>query len=255
VSLLAAIQSIQEQLRESDETPSVYVADNGVYSEANMRVLNQAKVKWISRVSETSTDAKKMLAQRYGTWQASEDGGTHWVSQIVNLPQGQERWVIVYTSTSQLRAQASIQRQVKRAQSEWEKKCWHLGNRRFACETDAQAAVEREKKGQPVWLDFQCQLVAHTRQAKRGRPRQEERALKEEWQIVATITINQERVEQEVFRKACWIIGTNILEETERSSQDHHVEATPPMMKKSRRGEDASTQRSAPLCAASQPQD
>jgi transposase len=99
-------------------------------------------------------------------------------------------------------------------------KCWHLGNRRFACETDAQAAVEREKKGQPVWLDLQYQLVAHTRHAKRGRPRQEERVLKEEWQIVAMVTINQERVEQEAFRKACWIIGTNILQEAERSSQE-----------------------------------
>jgi transposase len=31
VSLLAAIQAIQEQLRATDEAPSVYVADNGVY--------------------------------------------------------------------------------------------------------------------------------------------------------------------------------------------------------------------------------
>src|SRR3954466_1883622 len=37
VSLLAAVQAIQEQLRATDEAPSVYVADNGVYSEANMR--------------------------------------------------------------------------------------------------------------------------------------------------------------------------------------------------------------------------
>jgi hypothetical protein len=38
------------------------------------------------------------------------------------------------------------------------------------------------------------------------------------------------------------------------SSQDFHVGATPRMMKKSRMGEDASTQRSASLCAASQSQ-
>src|SRR5260370_35650913 len=91
--------------------------------------------------------------------QASEDGSIHWVSRIMSLPQGQERWVIVYTSASQLRAQASLQRQVKRAQAEWEKKCWHLGNRRFACETDAQAAMEREKKGQPACLDIHYELV------------------------------------------------------------------------------------------------
>src|SRR2546428_13390511 len=41
VSLLAAITAIQTQLRETDGEASVYVADNGVYSEGNMRQLNQ----------------------------------------------------------------------------------------------------------------------------------------------------------------------------------------------------------------------
>src|SRR5260370_31686195 len=67
VSLLAAVQAIQEQLRATNEAPSVYVADNGIYSEANMRTLNQAKMKWISRVSETSTAAKAALAESYET--------------------------------------------------------------------------------------------------------------------------------------------------------------------------------------------
>ena len=217
VSLLSAIQAIQEQLRVTDEAASVYVADNGVYSEANMRIFNQAQVKWISRVSETSTHARAALAQSYETWQASQDGNTHWVSQIMSLPQGKERWVIVYTSASKLRAQASVQHQVKRAQAEWEKKCWHLGNRRFACETDAQTAMEREKKGQPAWLNIHHELVTHARHASRGRPPKENSPLKEEWQIVATVTINQERIEQEAFRKACWIIGTKILETAELS--------------------------------------
>jgi transposase len=224
VSLLSAIQAIQEQLRVTDEAASVYVADNGVSSEANMRILNQAHVKWISRVSEISTPAKAALAQSDETWQSSEDGNTHWVSQVMSLPQGKERWVIVYTSASKLRAQASVQRQVKRAQAEWEKKCWHLGNRRFACETDAQTAMEREKKGQPTWLDIHHELVAHARHASRGRPRKEDSPLKEEWQIVATVTINQERVEQEAFRKAWWIVGTNILETAELS--DHALTTT-----------------------------
>src|SRR6266568_4935874 len=61
VSLLSAILAIQTQLRETDGEASVYVADNGVYSEANMRQLNQAGVKWISRVSETMTEAKALL--------------------------------------------------------------------------------------------------------------------------------------------------------------------------------------------------
>src|SRR3954463_10715694 len=61
VSLLAAISSILTQLREAGEEASVYVADNGVYSEPNMRQFNQAGVKWVSRVSETSTEARTVL--------------------------------------------------------------------------------------------------------------------------------------------------------------------------------------------------
>src|SRR5438874_6532110 len=45
-SLLAAITTIQSQLRGTDGEASVYVADNGVYSTANMTQLNQAGVTW-----------------------------------------------------------------------------------------------------------------------------------------------------------------------------------------------------------------
>src|SRR6266705_5050105 len=58
VSLLSAIIAIQTQLREADDEASVYVVDNGGYSEPNMRQLNQAGAKWMSRVSETSTEAR-----------------------------------------------------------------------------------------------------------------------------------------------------------------------------------------------------
>jgi transposase len=115
----------------------VSVADKGVSSEATMRTVNLAKVTWISRMSETSTDAKAVLAESDETWQTSEDGTMHGVSQIMRLPQGNERWVIVSTSASPQRAQARLQRLVKGAQAEWVKTWWHLGHRRFACETDA----------------------------------------------------------------------------------------------------------------------
>src|SRR5713101_6565807 len=159
VSLLAAVMAIQKQLREADAEPSVYVADNGIYSEQNMRQFNQAGVKWVSRVSETSTEAKTVLHEGSETWQCSENGTMHWFRRERTLPQGIERWVIVRTQASKLRAQVTMQRQVSKAQASWQQKCWHLGNRRFACEADARAALERELKGKPPWLDVDTQLV------------------------------------------------------------------------------------------------
>src|SRR5438128_3381337 len=94
VSLLSAILAIQTQLRETDGEASIYVADNGVYSTANMTQLNQAGVKWISRVSETLAEAKALLAEDSESWQHSEDGTLFWFSRQMTLPQGSERWVV-----------------------------------------------------------------------------------------------------------------------------------------------------------------
>ena len=105
---------------------SLYVADNGVYSTANMTRLNQAGVKWISRVSETLAEAKALLAEGNETWQQSEDGTVHWFSRQMSLPQGDERWTVVYTQASVERVRQTMLRQVTKAQSAWESICWHL---------------------------------------------------------------------------------------------------------------------------------
>src|SRR5712691_5839844 len=212
VSLLAVIQSIQAQLREVDGEASLYVADNGLYSASTMKHLNQAGVKWASRISETLTEARTVLQEGSDAWQHAENGAIHWFCRELELPQGTERWVIVRTHASQQRAQRSMQRQVSRAQTSWQQKCWHLGNRRFGCRADARAAFEHELKGKPTWLEVHSELVAHPHHPGKGRPRKDARPATHHWQIVATVTVKQERVEEEALRKACFIVGTNVLD-------------------------------------------
>jgi transposase len=161
VSLLASINAIHTQLRETDEEASVYIADNGVYSEANMRQFNQAGVKWISRVCETLAEAKGLLAEGSESWQHSEDGRLFWFSRQMSLSQGSERWVVLYSQASVERVRQRMQRQVSKAQSKWEQTCGHLSNRRFACEADARAALQRELKGKPHWLEVESSVKAH----------------------------------------------------------------------------------------------
>jgi transposase len=138
---------------------------------------------------------------------------------VLELPQGTERWVIVRTTTSLKRAQESLQRQVNRAQTSWTQKCWHLSNRRFACEADARAALEREVKGKPAWLEVNVEFVAHPHHTGKGRPRKDASSATHHWQIVSTVTVNQERVNEEASRKACFIVGTNVLDPTVLSDQ------------------------------------
>jgi transposase len=114
----------------------------------------------------------------------------------------------------------TLQRQVNKATASWQQKCWHLGNRRFACEADARAALERELKGKPLWLEVHGDLVAHPRHAGKGRPRKDVGPVTYHWQVVATVTVNQQQVEQEAWRKACFIVGTNVLDPAVLSDQE-----------------------------------
>ena len=83
VSLLAAVTTIQAHLCEANAEPGVYVADSGVYSESNMRQLNEAGVKWVSRVPETSQEVKAVLQAGSEQWQTAEDGSTQWYSRVM----------------------------------------------------------------------------------------------------------------------------------------------------------------------------
>jgi len=147
------VEALQEQLQapESEES-SIYVADSGIYSQANMKRLNEAKIRWVSRVSETSATAREELVsalQRQPEWQTSADGELRWCRRQLELPQGKERWLIVSSQASQQRVHASMQRQVEREQQRWEKRLWHLQAQRFACQADAVAAVTQSLKDLP----------------------------------------------------------------------------------------------------------
>lgn len=57
--LAHTIEALVTHLREAGDEPGIYVADAGVYSEANMRRFAAAGVRWISRVPETSREAQR----------------------------------------------------------------------------------------------------------------------------------------------------------------------------------------------------
>jgi len=152
-------------------------------------------------------------------WQDSEGGQTHWFTHTMSLPQGQERWVVVRTEQGEARAQATLTRQVAKAERSWKQKLWHVSNQRFACEADAAAALTRELKGLPIWLEVHSELVSSKHHAGEGRPRKDA-APTMQWHIQATVSVKQPQVEQEARRKACFIVATNVLDESILSDQE-----------------------------------
>ena len=215
-SLLDAVTTCIAQLQPTDADPSVFVADSGLYSQANLTTLNTTGVSWVSRVPETTLLAQQAVQAESVPWQTDDANTRQWWSQIVDVPQGPERWLIVRTNDGIQRVRATQQRQVTKEEQTWTQRLWHLGNQAFGCEADARVAFTKATQRCPVWMVIQAQIVSTGKQAMRGRPRKDGTlTLVNHWHIQATVASDPEAVERDILRRAAFIIATNLLD-TER---------------------------------------
>jgi transposase len=137
--------------------------------------------------------------------------------------------VVVRTTQEEDRARATLRRQVEKMRDQWEKAFWHLGNQRFACAPDAQAALAQQLKKRPEWLTVQTQFVEQPKHAQSGQPHTGDAPDHVAWQIVATLAVDEAAVARAVRRQASFLAATNVLDPTQLSNlermqtyQDQH---------------------------------
>jgi transposase len=220
--LSAAVKDVMKQLREqlpAEQEEQMVIFDSGGYSEANVKSYNEAKMRWISRVPETSTAAKTALEQEDEQWQALSDGSGEYVARIMDLPQGKERWIIVRPHARLLAAKKQMEKKAKKTQEKWEKKLWHLSVRAFSCEKDAESAWKEAMKGKPSWLVATFTLRSEARYAQAGKPKKDASPDKTVWRLVPTVSIDERQVERQISKDACFIIASNMLDEQELSHE------------------------------------
>jgi transposase len=221
-TLVAAVEELAEQLRadgdEQDDTEApMFVADGGLYSTANVSRLSAVGVRWISRVPDTSTQAKAALTVADDAWR--HDGDLFWAS-APQAPAG-ARWVVVRTTAGEDRARATLQRQVETLRAQWEKTLRHLGNQRFACVPDARAALAKQLKQCPAWLQIESVLVMQPKHRRPGRLRKDAPPDHVEWQILTTLAVDEAAVAREARRKAAFLVATHVLDPAQLA--DHEL--------------------------------
>ena len=87
------IQQAREVLHQfGNRTETLFVADSGMYSAANMLALTAAHVRWIARVPETSREAKEAVKQEPEQMQGNSE--RHWWETSVVIAGRSERWIV-----------------------------------------------------------------------------------------------------------------------------------------------------------------
>jgi transposase len=222
VTLVNAVEALKEQLGDysEEEEASIFVADSGLYSEANMARLAEAGVRWVSRVPETSNTARSIIDLDAPDWCSSADGRMRWYRREVTFSgdleeEGRtERWVVVSSQASEERSEKTLRRKMEKERKRWESVLRALAGRKFACETDARGALsEQIERLLPAYLEVrEATLKAQPRYAGRGRPKNEQEPLATDWRIEGTLSVVEQQAEREWRRRACYIVGTSVLD-------------------------------------------
>jgi transposase len=128
------------QLQTTYGTPYL-VADSALYSADNLQKLAQTRMRWITRVPATLSEAQAALAQVNPHVLASLTEGYRYHELMSTYGGIEQRWVLIYSESRQPQAQRTVDKQW-RQQSDKEVKAFKkLCRTTFACEADARQAL------------------------------------------------------------------------------------------------------------------
>jgi transposase len=222
-SLATTITQVIRQLREQDsqnEEEYFVVVDSGGYSQANIKQYNELGIGWISRVPETSVEAKQALEEEPAHWLDLPDQTGKYFVKLMDLPQGKERWIVVRSQARVQAKQAKMEKTIKEKREQWEKRLWHVSTQSFAHPHDAEAAWQHKLKGKPAWLRASYHLQEEKGYEHPGRPSKDAEPTLIRWRLSYQIEVDEAQAQQMALHDAAFIIATNELR-TQKLPDEH----------------------------------
>lgn len=202
----------------------VYTADSALVTGPNLRQLREAGLQFLSRLPETFAVAAEAKAAAWaGPWTAigklspRRDAAEYWASEQQGIIQGQSYRLVVYRSNHlDQRKAKTLQHELEVERKGLEQEAAALARRRFACETDAQGALQAWQKAHAAAWHPLSGIVTEQRERQkgthRGRPRKGEQPLwLSYYQLQPTLgDPDPERIRTEHQRRSAFVLITNL---------------------------------------------
>lgn len=192
--------------------PKYLVADCKLYHKKNAEFL--AKIGFLTLIPSTISLEKSSISRAIHTnqWTKIDDNYQYVINEVEHMGIKQ-RWMVIYSNAANHRANKSIVRQVERARVAVKKDLFHLQAQRFACQTDAQRAMNKLTKNIKYHQIAEQKFVEHKVYEGKGRPKKDAPVKCIEWQISAELIENEAAIKQVVEQKSCFVLATNIDKE------------------------------------------
>ena len=137
--------SICQEFKQQLNLDSLMVADSALYSAPNLEMLTN--LKWLTRVPGSLKQAQQLVSQlNESEFHESEVTGYRWSEHQNNYGGIAQRWLVVESGLRRDSDRFKLEKNIKKAEFEGEKKLRELSNVDFACSADASAAASRLSK-------------------------------------------------------------------------------------------------------------
>jgi transposase len=190
------------------------VADSALYSADNLQKLAQTRMKWITRVPATLSEAQTALAQADPTTMTPLQEGYRYQELASRYGEVEQRWVLIHSEPRQPQAQRTVDHQLHKHSDKEGKAFKQLCRIAFACEADAKQALATFEQGLQATFLATSSICPTPHYGKRGRPGQSRQPAQVIYHVSGALASRLATRQALVAQHSCFILATNELDAT-----------------------------------------
>jgi transposase len=214
----AVFAKLFQEFRQQWKFDGICVADAALYTANNIQAMSS--MKWLTRVPLTIKEAgQALLAIEPDEWINTSLDGYRIAERNSQYAGVEQRWLIVESEPRKKSDIIQLHKKVAKQQQQLEVKLRQLSSLTFACQPDAQTAVEKFANS----LKYHClqdiKFIEQAHYPKSGRPRKSTQPNRVSYRIEAHLVTNQAVIAAEMSGAGRFILATNVLDMKELSAE------------------------------------
>ncbi|NES17987.1 MAG: IS1634 family transposase [Symploca sp. SIO3E6] len=197
--------------------PKVFVADAALYSEENLKRLEDTP--WISRVPGTITEVQQLMQALPAQMFTPSTCSGYIMYEVCSIYAGMpQRWLVVESQSRQQADLKQLDERVAQQQTKSLKALAQLEAHPFACSADALAAAQGFAKKLKYHLLVDIKTKTKPRYAQRGRPRKGDSPSHYTYHVQGTLVLNEQVLAAHRRQAGRFILATNLLDDQKLSN-------------------------------------
>ncbi len=212
---IKAVNEFKAQL--NIDSDSRWIADSALYTKD--KLLKDNNYLWTTRVPETSTEAKNLVAKNKEDLEWRDVGDGYEISSVTTNYGGiDQRWLLVYSEKAYEREKKTLEKNVQKERDAVEKKVNRLERQVYQTEEEAKQIVSKAvEKDKYTCYEYTVEPVMGFK--KPGRPSANDQKEITGYKVKGVVQIDEGKFEEVLRKKGRFILATNDLDRSTYSDE------------------------------------